>query len=642
MCGIAGLFKTRDGRPVHAMVAAMAHRGPDGRGFHLEGPVALGHARLAIVDPSPGGHQPMANAGGDIWVTYNGEIYNWRSERATLEAQGRRFRSDSDTEVLLALYELHGEACFARLRGIFACAIYDRRAGPGREKLILARDQFGIKPLLYHVTPEGGLVFASELKGMLASGLISRQIAPEALRTLLTFGSVAQPHTMLADVSALPAAHYMVAGPDGMRTRRYWSYRPGAMPELAAMPHDALVRRGAEVIGESIALQRVADVPVGAFLSGGVDSSLIVALMASGQTGRLKTFSVGFGDEPEALDESLQAGEMARHLGTDHTRVVVTGQDALACLGHFASVLDQPSVDGFNSYFVSRATAPSVKVAVSGTGGDELFAGYPWFAGMLPAPTAPAPRGLLDRLLGRRRPAPAPDDFLDRYSRFYRCFGPEGPPALLAADWRDGAGRFVPMAGDLAAQDELPNAEVLDRVSALCLNGYTRNQLLRDIDACSMGHSLEVRVPLLDPVVADFALSLPPSARLRPGGDWLDPTAGYGRAGIKRVLVDIARPWLPESFFERPKRGFGLPLGDWLRGPLREVLRDTLSPETVRRRGLFDPAAVTGVLTELEAGARAWNGPWLLLMTELWCQQVLDRPPASTEQTPARSPGTCP
>lgn len=620
MCGIAGLFGTRGG-DARAMIAAIAHRGPDDTGFWRDDRTQLAHARLAIVDLSPAGHQPMANAAGDIRVVYNGEIYNWRSERAALEAAGHRFHSDSDTEVLLALYERHGEACVARLRGIFAFAIHDRRGGPGREKLLLARDQFGIKPMLYHRTAEGGIAFASELKAMLASGLVAPGLDPEALRTLLSFGSVVQPRTMLADVQALPAAHYLLAGPDGVQLRRYWSWPRNAMPELRRLPYEELVRRGAAVLGESIALQRMADVPVGAFLSGGVDSSLIVALMAAGQTARLKTFSVGFEGEAGAVDETAEAAVVARHLGTDHTRVSVGARDALASLDHFAAALDQPSVDGFNSYFVSRATAQGVKVALSGTGGDELFAGYPWFAGMVPPPRGPSwlPRWL------RREPPPAPD-FLDRYSQFYRCCGPEGPPTLLAADWRETAGRFVPMAEDLAPLDELADAPVLDRVSALCLNGYTRNQLLRDIDACSMAHALEVRVPFLDPVVAAFALSLPQDARLRPGGDWLDGQASYDRAGIKRIVVDIARPHLPASFFaERPKRGFGLPLNDWLRGPLRDVLRDTLSPEALRRRGLFDAEAVTAMLDRYQAGEGWWNVPWLLLITELWCRQVLDR-----------------
>ena len=621
MCGIAGLFRTKGG-DARAMIHAMAHRGPDGTGWHADGAVQLAHARLAIVDLSPAGHQPMANAAGDIWLVFNGEIYNWRSERAALEQAGHRFRSESDSEVLLALYERYGAASIARLRGIFAFAVYDRRGGPGRETLLLARDQFGTKPLLYRCTPQGGIVFASELKGMLASGLVGAALDPEALRTLLSFGSVVQPRTMLAEVRALPSAHYLLAGPNGVRVQRYWSHPSGAMPELRRLPYPELVRRGAEVLGDSIALQRIADVPVGAFLSGGVDSSLIVALMAAGQSARLKTFSVGFEDEPGALDESHEAAEVARHLGTEHSRVVVGGADAMASLTHFASAIDQPSVDGFNSYFVSRATAQGVKVALSGTGGDELFAGYPWFAGMVP-PDPPGP-AWLPRCL--RRAEPADPGFLDRYSAFYRCFGPEGPPTFLAAGWRETAGRWVEMTEDLAPLDELPAAPVLDRVSALCLNGYTRNQLLRDIDACSMAHALEVRVPFLDTTVAAFALSLPQQARLRPGGAWLDPTASYDRAGIKRIVVDIARPHLPPSFFaDRPKRGFGLPLTNWLRGPLREVLRDTLSPEAVRRRGLFDPAAVSALLDQFLAGEGYWNGPWLLLITELWCREVLDR-----------------
>ncbi len=614
------------------MIAASAHRGPDDHGFYLDSAVALGHARLSIVDLSRAAHQPMTNVGGDLVIVFNGEIYNWRSERAALERHGTRFLSNSDTEVILALYERYGDACVERLRGIFAFAIYDRRNGPGREKLLLARDQFGVKPLLYAIDETGSIVFASELKVMLASGRISGEIDPEGLRTLLTFGSVSQPRTLLAGVSTLPSAHVLVAGPGGVRVKRYWSYRSGAFPELQALPYSELLRRGRVVIEESVGLQQLADVPVGAFLSGGVDSSLIVAMMAERRSGPLKTFSVGFEGEDGYLDESGAAEEIARHLETEHSRVVVTGPDAREAIERFAAALDQPSVDGFNSYFVSCAAARQVKVALSGTGSDEIFAGYPWFAGML-TESGDERRSIglaasLRRRLGR---VPAADrrkaNFLDRYSRFYQCFGPEGPAALLSDRYRARLKCFVPMAQDVAPYDELSDAPTLDRVSALCLNGYTRNQLLRDIDACSMSHSLEVRVPFLDPVVADFALSLPQSAKVRPDGRPLAPDGSYDLSGIKRIVVDVARDFLPAEFFaHRAKRGFGMPFAAWMAGPLHDVVADTLSAETVARRGLFDPGRVDEIRRNFEGGHLSWNGPWLLMVIELWCRAVLDRP----------------
>jgi asparagine synthase (glutamine-hydrolysing) len=634
MCGIAGIFGTLDLEAIRAMIAASTHRGPDDRGFFSDDSASLGHARLSIIDLSPLGHQPMANETEEIWIVFNGEIYNWRSERDLLEQQGRRFRTQSDTEVLLALYERHGEAFVRRLRGIFAFAIYDRRNGPGREKLVLARDQFGIKPLLYSVSASGCIVFASELKAMLASGRVSGAIDPEALRSLLTFGSVCQPRTFLAEVSTLPSAHILVATrANGIRIERYWSYRSNAMPELRDLPYSELLRRGRAIIEESIALQQVADVPVGAFLSGGVDSSLIAALMAGRHSGRLKTFSVGFDGDSAAMDESHGAGETAAYLGTDHTRVVVSGRDARDAIEHFAAGLDQPSVDGLNSYFVSRATAQAVKVTLSGTGSDELFAGYPWFAGMVP--TDAGNTRALGRFAGIRRWIRRAGDadsgartqsFLEQYSRFYQCLGPAGARALLTREYGGTAQRSVAMSEDLAPLDELSNAPVLDRISALCLNGYTRNQLLRDIDACAMSHSLEVRVPFLDPVVADFALSLPQSAKLRPDGFPLEADASYDRSGIKRIIVDVARDFLPAQFFtQRAKRGFGLPFASWMAGPLRDVVEDTLAPDSVRRRGLFDPRAVAEMWRNFDGGHLSWNGPWVLMMIELWCRNVRDK-----------------
>jgi asparagine synthase (glutamine-hydrolysing) len=649
LCGIAGTFLEADERAVRAMIAAIAHRGPDDRGFLADRAAAFGHARLAILDLSPSGHQPMADQTGNLWIVFNGEIYNWRSERALLEQQGWRFRSQSDTEVLLALYHRYGDRFVTRLRGMFAFAIYDRRRGPGREKLLLARDQFGIKPLFY-ASLASGVMFASELKAMLASGRASGAIDPAGLRTLLTFGSVFQPRTLLADVAMLPSAHILTATRGGTRIERYWSHRSGAEPELRRLSHRELVRRTRAVLEDSVSLQQVADVPVGAFLSGGVDSSLIAALMAQRVPGRLKTFSVGFESAAASLDESHEAAEIAARLGTDHTRVVVTGRDVRNEIERFAVGLDQPSVDGFNSYFVSQAAARDVKVALSGTGGDELFAGYPWFAGMVPS-GPDAANALLKRVSRKLRGAALTlsgtraddsarrDAFLDRYGRFYHCFGPAGLGALLAGDYRESAGSFVGMPTDLAPLDELPDAPVLDRVSALCLNGYTRNQLLRDIDACSMIHSLEVRVPFLDPMISDFALSLPQSAKLSPDGRPLAPEASYDRSGIKRVIVDVARGYLPAEFFSRrTKRGFGMPFASWLTGPLREVVDDTLSPDTVRRRGIFDPASVQTLHRDFMDGKQPWNGPWLLMITELWCRTVRNTSPGMADA--ASSPAT--
>jgi asparagine synthase (glutamine-hydrolysing) len=635
MCGIAGIFGSRDRPAVEAMVSSIRHRGPDDNGLYVDDRITLGHARLSIIDLTPGGHQPMFNAAGTIGIVYNGEIYNYREEREKLIQSGWQPKSTSDTEVLIALYEREGDAFLPRLRGIFAFAIYDRRRGPGLERLLLARDQFGIKPLMYAETPRG-LVFASELKAILASGYVKREIDRDALRTLLTFGSVSQPRTLVEGVRHLPAAHKLVEDETGRHVFSYWSFgvdriaglRTSRYPEIREHVRDAVIR--------AVEMQMVADVKVGAFLSGGVDSSLIVALMARISGAQIETYSVGFEAGANADDETEDAAQVAALLNTKHMRIMIGGQEAADHLPRFVAGLDQPSVDGMNSYFVSHWTGRNVKVALSGTGGDELFAGYPWFAGMIPDfdnrpaySRTPSPSFLtrVRALAGAALPTPLEPDavyttqFLEGYGNLYHCFGPATTAALLSLP------TAISMASDLSPLDDLPIADVLDRVGALCLNGYTRNQLLRDIDCTSMAGSLEVRVPFLDPIIADIAFSLPRDTKLHPDGAPLTASASYNGSGVKRVLVDVAREFLPPDFFSRRgKRGFSLPFGDWLKGPLRPVLDHTLSATTVRRRGLFDPSTVNDIREQFINGQRAWNGPWLLMMIELWMQDLFDRP----------------
>ncbi|NJD24016.1 MAG: asparagine synthase (glutamine-hydrolyzing) [Betaproteobacteria bacterium] len=636
MCGIAGIFARPNEAAVRQMVAAMHHRGPDDTGLYRDNSVVLGQARLAIIDTTAGGHQPMASADGLVQIVYNGELYNHQAERSQLESRGHRFRTASDTEVVLKLYEEFGAAFLERLRGIFALAIYDKRDGHGAEKLLLARDQFGVKPLLY-ADAAGSIVFASELKAILSSGLIARRVDSESLRQLLSLGSVYQPATLVEGVRALPSAHYLLIDRRGSRLLRYWSYGLDRIGGLRQSGYAEQVERFGAVLAESVKLQMVADVPVGAFLSGGVDSSLIVALMARESGGHVKTFSVGFEDDVDAVDESHEAAVIARHLGTDHARVLVASEDIGSHLERFVVGLDQPSVDGLNSYFVSHAAAKAVTVSLSGTGADELLLGYPWFANVQNAlaggfaASSNSRQGNWARLhsfiarLGREGNTPRIESgmFREVFGNQYHCFGPQAAHGLLAAGRRS-AVVSRSFADELAPCDELADGALLDRASVLCLNGYTRNQLLRDIDACSMAHSLEVRVPFLDVELADFAFSLPVSSKLAMNPRTLDPAASYTESGVKRVICDVARKYLPREFFDhRAKRGFSLPYADWLRGPMSAVLEDTLSWNSVEAAGLFDPAMVRGVHVDFLEGRRPWNHPWLLMVTELWRRNVL-------------------
>jgi len=646
MCGIAGIYGHAPPESVSNMVAAMHHRGPDDSGIYRDEGIALGMARLAVLDVTPAGHQPMHSHDGSVWIVYNGETYNFREERAILEGMGHRFESHSDSEVVLHMYEEYGDDFLLRMRGMFALAIYDKRKGAGRERLLLARDQMGIKPLLYCNTGNNFL-FASELKSILASGLVERKVDPEALRLLLTFGSVTQPRTMIRGVKMLLPGHRLILENGRERIEQFWRLDVGRRAEVAELPYDELVTLVRDSLEESVRLQMVSDVQLGAFLSGGVDSSLLVALMARNSSHRIKTFSVGFGAEGAAMDESGDAEKTARFIGTDHARVVVTGQQVRDRIQHIAGALDQPSVDGVNSYFVSLAARQAVTVAISGTGGDELFAGYPWFITMvadaereLRSPVKSRVGSLLSslarlpvfdplmfgRLGGRLDRVRGAHGFVSRYARIHQIFGVIGGARFLAPAIREvvAAGRDPGLDIDLA--DEMPAAPPLERVSALCMRGYTQNQLLRDIDAVSMAHSLEVRVPFLDPLLADLALSLPRTAKLGTLEGVKNPeTASYRDTGTKKILVDIGMGLLPPGMDKQPKRGFGMPFEVWMKGPLRDVFEDAMSPTTVKKRGFFDEVEVSRLKEDFLAGKSAWPQPWLLMMTELWCREVLDQ-----------------
>jgi asparagine synthase (glutamine-hydrolysing) len=394
-----------------------------------------------------------------------------------------------------------------------------------------------------------------------------------------------------------------------------------------------------EAVSDSLKLQLVSDVPLGAFLSGGVDSSILVALMTQQMGDRVKTFSVGFDREGTAFDESNDAAKTAKYLGTDHTHVLVSGKEIREQILDIVCALDQPTVDGVNSYFVSQAARRGVTVAISGTGGDEMFAGYPWFQNMqtdsllrrgwgaqIAAQLARQP--VFDSLLmgkygeylyGVRTQA----GFLSRFSTQYHVFGSLGAARLLQAGISAEVGRAEHF--DLQEIDELSEAGIIERVSALCLRGYTANQLLRDIDAASMSHSLEIRVPYLDPILADIALSLPETSKSGAGNKSNLVLANtYRYTGAKKILIDAGRSLLPPDFDIQPKRGFAMPFDTWLKGPLRNVLSEALSESTIRKRGWFNPMEVRKVQDNFKNGAVGWSHPWLLMMAELWAEEFLD------------------
>jgi len=593
MCGIAGAFGTSPPRVAAAMGEALAHRGPDDSGLFEDAGVAFAFRRLSIIDLSACGHQPMSYADGRYWIVFNGEIYNFAELRRELKAHGHRFVSHSDTEVILAGYAQWGEEVVQRLRGMFAFAIYDRVDA----SLFLARDRFGIKPL-YFTTRGSTFLFASELKALLASGMVERRLDPMAFWFYLSLGSVPQPNSALAGVEMLPAANVMRVRRDlSYATRRYWDL--GRTPPLDLAPADA-ARRLRELLEEATRLHMVADVPVGAFLSGGIDSTAVVGLMTRASGQRIRTFSVGFANgDGSVTDEREWARLAAQRFDSEHTEVVVTGEDVAAQFDHLVRALDQPSLDGTNTFLVSQAAGRELKVALSGLGGDELFAGYPHFARLHRAARLSPARALLRHLPGRfvrdrELIAAAP---AERYATLRNLADDDEKRAIvnLALDMK------TPLAALYAGAR---GRDSVAQTTYIETRRYLADTLLRDADAAAMAWSLEVRPVLLDHKLAEFAFALPAALKL-------------GTIN-KPLLVDAVRDLLPPELLSRRKTGFELPLQSWLIGPLRERALDAFSSQTART--FFAQSFLDDTARTLRERRRPSLRVWAYLMLVEWAR----------------------
>jgi asparagine synthase (glutamine-hydrolysing) len=578
MCGLFGFFGARataESLPLTDVLDSLAHRGPDGRGSILLAPLRpededrrclLGHTRLRILDLTDAAHQPMRTEDGRHVLAYNGEVFNFAALREELRGLGQRFRSTGDTEVVLKALVAWGAGALDRFRGMFALAFWDAERG----RLLLARDRLGIKPL-YLVERPDGVAFASEVRALLRSGLVPRELSPAALRAYLRAGAVGEPETLVAGLEALGAGETAEVDARGeVHRRRYWDL-PAAAEEKVAFP--AAVERIRPRLREAVGLRLVADVPLGVFLSGGVDSSVLTGLAAEQHRGPVHTFTVTF-DEPSFSEETF-AAEVAARFGCDHHQVHLGAPAAAAEFERVLDALDQPSADGVNTYFVAKAAREAgLTVALSGMGADELFAGYPAFArfGTLCRAARlarPLPAGLIDslegpagRLWGDARPSRLADLLRGRglpaftYRSVRSLFTDRQVAALVAPVLRS------PVAEAGASAAALNGHDPVNVFSRLELRNYLRNTLLRDTDAMSMRHSLEVRVPFLDHLLVEDVLSLPGSVKL-------------GRHGPKPLLV-AAGPPLPQDVVSRPKMGFVLPLDVWLRGPLAGRTREVL------------------------------------------------------------------
>jgi len=631
MCGICGIVYKDGNAPDPARLKAandlLIHRGPDDEGFYIAGPAGLAMRRLAIIDLNTG-HQPISTADGRYTVVFNGEIYNFLELRADLEARGCKFRTKTDTEVILALYQEQGPACVSRLRGMFAFAIWDRVD----ERLFLARDRIGKKPLVYTEQP-GFIAFASELRSLFVWPGISREIDPEAVDLYLSLQYIPSPRTVYRQVRKLPPGHVLVYEKGRAAVARYWDLPLGQPP--VTTDFETAKRLVADKLREAVRLRLISDVPLGAFLSGGVDSSIIVALMSGMSQQPVKTFSIGF--EEAEFSELHFAREVARRYGCDHTEFVVKAGMA-DVLPKLAWHYGEPYADAsaLPSYYVAHETRRFVTVALNGDGGDENFAGYVRYFAMklarlfdaLPAPARSAFKTAADILPDRR----APYGFAWRLKRFLRSalftdlpkrhlkmicyFSEEDKEGLYTRRFRDrlgeGAGsaqRYIARALSACEREDFVN-----RLLYTDFKTYLPECLMTKMDIAAMANSLECRSPFLDHELVELVFRLP--------GDW----KLKGLRGHKWLLKEAFRDQLPPLIFNRGKMGFGIPLGAWFRGPLKSYWEDHVLGARALARGYFDAAALRR-LWEEHQGRRRDHGYrlWALLMLELWHENCLEK-----------------
>ncbi len=630
MCGINGRVNYRTGAPVaagtlEAMCDLLQHRGPDGFGVWTDGDVGFGHRRLAVIDPSSAGRQPLSTPDGRFTITFNGEIYNFQDLRRDLEQTGCRFVSRTDTEVILRAYERYGTGCLERLRGMFAFAIWDAH----ERRLFAARDRAGQKPFYYREDADG-LAFASEPKAFLAEPSFVPEVDPEALFHYLSFQYVPSPGSAFRGLRRLPPAHFLIVDRGRVTIDRYWTLRYSPKAPVSAADATEQIRTE---LAEATRIQLVSDVPLGAFLSGGIDSSLVVALMAQAG-GRVKTFSIGFDDQE--YDELAYARQVADRFGTDHHEAIVR-PDAVAILPKLVWHYNEPFADSsaVPTLYLSEMTRRHVTVALNGDAGDESFAGYERYAASrlaarldaipLPARRALArwtrtrglggrPRSTQSRL--QRFLQAAADSRARRYARWMFHFDDSRKreictPELLARAGAHESGAYYDALFALS-----PHEDLLDATLRADVERYLPDDLLIKVDIATMAYGLESRSPLLDHVLMERAAVLPVDLKL------------HGTTK-KYLLKRIARGLLPDAVIDRPKMGFGVPLDRWFRGPLRELAHDVLLGSRLRSRGYFQPDAVERLLREHESGQRNWHYQlWNLLVLELWHQTFIDARPA--------------
>ena len=625
MCGIAGIMATHSGAKVeavtvHRMCQAIIHRGPDDEGIFTQGPVGLGMRRLSIIDLA-GGHQPIHNEDLTVWVVFNGEIYNFPGLRKDLESRGHRFYTNTDTEVIAHLYEDHGADCVKKLRGMFALAVFDTK----RRSLLLARDRLGIKPLHYAFV-NGTLYFGSEIKAILAAAPELKEIDQQAILEYFSFGYIPDPDTAFRSIHKLPPGHIIELAGSRLRLERYWD-----LPQYGThvpRSEEECLEELEELLAEAVRIRLISDVPLGALLSGGVDSSLVVAMMARASSRPVRTFSIGFSKRD--FHEGEHARRVAERFQTDHQELIVEAEIS-ATLDTLTQGLEEPFADAsiIPTYHVSRLARQHVTVALSGDGGDELFAGYDRYSIHLrrqPFRFIPGWAGRLyrdriypqlsSRVRGRKflyqMSLPSQERYLDNIS-LMPIHGREG--GLFSPQFREMAhGCVNPYDRFRSYLENAPASDSLSRIQYLDAKTYMVADVLTKVDRMSMAASLEARVPILDHVFVEYATSLPASLKLRKGEK-------------KYILKKLAeRVGVPREVLYRPKQGFALPLVHWFREEFKDdLLRLLLEPRTIQR-GYFDRNAIKAVIDEhLESYRDHSMTLWMLLIFELWHRNFLEQ-----------------
>ena len=634
MCGICGSYDYREDQSADRhvladMLAVVQHRGPDDVGVHFDKGLAMGMRRLSIIDLS-GGRQPICNETGDVVAICNGEIYNYRTLRNELQSRGHAFTTQSDTEVIVHLYEEYGADCVHKLRGMFGLAVWDAR----RRTLFVARDRLGIKPL-YYTELHGQLVFASEIKAILQCPGVPRRLNVEGLSNFLSLKYVPAPQTMFEAIYALPPGCSLTCDSNGVQIRRYWDVSFAKVEYGRSEGSYAEELQG--LLRECVKLHLVSDVPFGAFLSGGMDSSTIVALMSQFLDEPVKTYSVGFsGRDAEAYSELPYARLVAKKYRTDHHEVYVRASDLVGLAEKVTWHLDQPIADeaSLANYMLAELASRDVKMVLTGEGGDELFGGYARYVGerfsplfrFVPKHARSLALTMISHLPGVRRQKVAlyalcQSDEVARMASWFPLFNPEMKQQLLSHTVRrglSGDSACVAFAEQLSRTDA---TDPLNRMLYVDTKLWLPDDLLARGDKTSMAASVEARLPLLDHKLVEFAASLPQSLKVK----------GLTR---KYLLKKVGKAWLPPEIIRRKKKGFPMPISLWLRNEARPFLRDMLSPATLRDRGLFNPAFVEKLLRENEGGfAEHGSLLWGLLSVELWQRLFLDTP-----RRPSRQP----